>query len=889
MKPVFLLSALLLLAGAPIKSQDLVRGSVSDAFSGNPIAAASIRTSQGTEIKTDRNGSFQLTLPAGRHVLFVEAGQSYKKDSVVVTTPVSQQFRLDIVLEPSSRDLDAVRIVANIADRRKTPIAFSNLNSRKLNEMIGSQDMPMVLNYTPGVYATQQGGGAGDARITIRGFNQRNIAVMIDGIPVNDMENGQVYWSNWFGLADVTELTQVQRGLGSSRIANPSVGGTMNVITKGISSEAGGRVTLETGDSRYRRSSFSYNSGRLPGDWGFTLAGTYRESDGYVNGLYDRMYSYFFKTEKDFGAHHNISLTAIGAPQSHGQRSFRARLSVYDTEFAQRLGVDSVIANTARNQGIRYNQHYGYLNRATVNGPGDTTFAVREGLNERENMFHKPQFYLKHTYKKKRLLISSTAYASYGRGGGTSSRGVAQVPFVNGLYNFQDAYYQNRYGSAFVSAVDPVYHPTESKSRAIISRAVNNHNWFGLLSTFQYRLPKNMTISGGVDFRTYKGIHYREVYDLLGGDYYRPDGRDTFPFAPSRLYRKGDKFAYYNEGYVRWGGTFAEWEYTGSKFSAFINASVTRSLYQRADYFRPVNGGPEYTGWTGFTGYTLKGGYGRSLGRRHRVFANVGRLERPQRFNNVFDNRNRIARDIKNETVNAIEGGYTYRSRYFSTDINVYYTQWLNKPVDNLPSYVDQDGNIFSYNINGIQALHRGIEWSFAYKPVSWFSWEVAATLADWIWNSGARAEVRDDNGNVVAIVDFSAKGVHVGDAAQQQFSSMLRFEPVKGAYITPSVIWFGKQFADFDPSALVGPFKDREAWRIPDYATFNLAYGYTRRFGEYSLGLFGNVFNILNTIYISDAQHRNQGSPAATLNPKNVEVYVGPGTRWTLGLRFGF
>ncbi|MFN7300853.1 MAG: carboxypeptidase regulatory-like domain-containing protein, partial [Bacteroidota bacterium] len=110
MKPVFLLSALLLLAGAPLKSQDLVRGRVSDAFSGDPIAAASIRTGEGAEIKTDRNGSFQLTLPAGRHVLYVEAGQGYKKDSVVVTTPVSSQFRLDIVLEPSSRDLDAVRI-----------------------------------------------------------------------------------------------------------------------------------------------------------------------------------------------------------------------------------------------------------------------------------------------------------------------------------------------------------------------------------------------------------------------------------------------------------------------------------------------------------------------------------------------------------------------------------------------------------------------------------------------------------------------------------------------------------------------------------------------------------------------------------------------------------
>ena len=55
---------------------------------------------------------------------------------------------------------------------------------------LGSQDIPLALNTVPSVYATGQGGGAGDARINVRGFNQRNVAVMINGIPVNDMENG---------------------------------------------------------------------------------------------------------------------------------------------------------------------------------------------------------------------------------------------------------------------------------------------------------------------------------------------------------------------------------------------------------------------------------------------------------------------------------------------------------------------------------------------------------------------------------------------------------------------------------------------------------------------------------------------------------------------------
>ena len=74
---------------------------------------------------------------------------------------------------------------------------------------------------------------------------------MIDGIPVNDMENGWVYWSNWFGLSSVTSNTQVQRGLGASKIAIPSIGGTMNIITKGISNKAGGMLKQSIGPNGY--------------------------------------------------------------------------------------------------------------------------------------------------------------------------------------------------------------------------------------------------------------------------------------------------------------------------------------------------------------------------------------------------------------------------------------------------------------------------------------------------------------------------------------------------------------------------------------------------------------------------------------------------------------
>ena len=371
-------------------SQSTIKGKVTDAMSGEMLNQALIKTN-GNVVTSDKNGIFTLQLPIGEYEL-VASLDGYNNDTITINA--NRNLILDIVfkLENQNASMQAIQITASMAKDRKTPIAYSNITSKDIQEKLGSSDLPMLLNNTPGVYATQQGGGAGDARITIRGFNQRNIAVMIDGIPVNDMENGWVYWSNWFGLGSVTALTQVQRGLGSSRIANPAVGGTMNIITKGISSQQKLSANVEIGDSRYTQFGFDFASGKLKGDWGFLLAATKRSSNGYVDYLFDDMYSYFAKIEKQWGSKHSLSLTVMGAPQAHGQRTYKARLSLYDRSMAMKLGMDTVLTNMAVNQGVKYNQHWGSLNEAKIdNNTGDTLWGQNKILNERVNTFHKPQ------------------------------------------------------------------------------------------------------------------------------------------------------------------------------------------------------------------------------------------------------------------------------------------------------------------------------------------------------------------------------------------------------------------------------------------------------------------------------------------------------------------
>jgi len=226
-------------------AQGNITGKLIDAETDEPLIGASVLiegTSTGTV--SDFDGNFVLNnVAAGTYTLIVSyiGYDDVKMDATVTNGDVNVG---SIACGSDAIGLSEVKVVASYAENRKTPVAVSNISSEEIELKVGNQEFPEILKSTPSVYATKSGGGFGDARINIRGFDQTNIAVMINGIPVNDMENGRVFWSNWAGLADVTKMTQIQRGLGASKLAINSVGGTINIITKTTDQKQGGSEFL---------------------------------------------------------------------------------------------------------------------------------------------------------------------------------------------------------------------------------------------------------------------------------------------------------------------------------------------------------------------------------------------------------------------------------------------------------------------------------------------------------------------------------------------------------------------------------------------------------------------------------------------------------------------
>ena len=209
-----------------------------------------------------------------------------------------------------------------------------------------------------------------------------------------------------------------------------------------------------------------------------------------------------------------------------------------------------------------------------------------------------------------------------------------------------------------------------------------------------------------MDFRTYQSEKYAEVFDLLGGDYF-VDTRNNN--ASTNMRFVGDKIGYHNDAFVRWGGAFALLEYKGYLWNAFLNVSAVTQGYKSVDYFAPLQEDGQFTtsGWKWIPGYTIKTGGNYNLSEYANTFVNLGHLNRTPVFRNVVDFENNFVENTENERINSVEWGYSYSKFPFSVNVNAYYTDWQNRPLQSLLRFETVEGDIVRANVNSMSALHK--------------------------------------------------------------------------------------------------------------------------------------------------------------------------------------
>ena len=887
MKPMLTLFSLLFLAHSTLLAAEL-KGTVRDAETGESLPGANVYI-EGVErgATTDLDGQFAIAnVGAGSHTLVVSfIGYKEHRSPVVVEADAVELF---VELTPEVFRGKEIIIVADRAKMRETPVAFSDVPKADMQRKLGSRDLPLILNDTPGVYATEQGGGAGDSRINVRGFDQRNVAVMINGVPVNDMENGWVYWSNWDGLSDVTSSIQVQRGLGASNLAIASVGGTMNIITDIASQRRGWKIKQEAGNNAFYKTTLNFSSGLINKKTAFTAGMTRKSSEGLPAQAWSSAWAYFGALSFLASDTHKIDLFVTGAPQRHGHRLYKQSIATFDADYAQSLGID---VEGARNYGVDYNPNWGrspfpsyqeYYN-GSVHDARDSAIIM-----ERENFYHKPQANLNWYWTPNaQFMLSNVFYFSRGKGGGTGRLGANPGALPDGTINWQRVADELNTEPASAVNSDLVdageVGANEIAAQTIIRNSVNQHFWYGYLGTAEYHLSDIYKLTFGTDLRYYKGEHWREVRNLLGADYYVFAWDNNATTAVKRL---GDRVAYHNDGLTRWGGGFAQLEGQFDKFTAFLSTSGSVTGYKRIDYFRAkVDGDWDQTAWENFPGYTMKVGGNYNATPTVNVYANMGWLSTAPKFDSVYHYDNSLYDPTFNEKVASFELGAGYFKRgMFTGNANFYYTKWIDRSWPK-SIYSDELEQSFRFLLNGIDALHTGVEFDLKARPHDKFEVRGMVSLGNWEWLNDVNTTFSpEEDPETIGEFQVYAKGLKVGDAAQKTLHLSGAVFPARGLYASLGLRRFMDHYAKFDPANRTDPDDRAQSWKLPDYNLVDLHASYTLPGASFSnMKLRLHIFNLLDERYVSDADD-GDGHDAAS-----ARVFLGLGRRWNISLTYDY
>ena len=878
-----------------------VTGTVVDAETNEPLPGATIieaGTSNG--VSTDFEGSFSFSVNAGTtlEVSFIGYGTQtvVAKDGIIIS------------LLPASNVLGEVVVtsgVIDVAKVRETPVAVSAISPSEIQLKVGNAEFPEIMNKTPGVYATKQGGGYGDSRISLRGFDQRNTSFLINGQPVNDMENGWVYWSNWQGLTDVASGIQIQRGLGASKLAVPSVGGTVSIFTKAAQKSEGGSVLQMVGNNGYTKTGVTYNTGKNDKGWASSFLLSKWVGNGYVYNTSGEGWTYFgavgYAPE---GSDHELNLSILGAGQWHHQRD--VWVSIRDYQNFGEEGIDQ-----------RWNSNGG-----TLNG---------EEYNLRRNFYNKPLATFNWDWNiSDNLKLNTSLYGSAGRGGGTGPRGnnyrngdMDILPFRKDL---TEHYLENGRGSrdangfidfdAIVAANQATtegytgdisafqgqligsngFRDSNVNRSVLVRRAsMNSHNWVGGISNLEGQFGKFKT-SIGVDLRSYTGYHYRVLNDLLGLDGYYSTGNknsngqiinttvDASPFKNTGL--NGPKIDYYNVGKVGWQGVNGLVEYGGDRLTAVVQAGLSNQAFQRIDYFDQP-GNPESDVQNQGGGY-VKGGANFNIDEKSNVFFNTGFISRQPQFDAVFPNfANEINPDLQNEEIRSFELGYGFLGSNFNFNINAYTTTWGNRFVSR--SLTNQQGVDGFAQFRDIDVVHNGIEFEGKYQVSNATRLRGMLSIGDWRYTKDFEAELFDENQQSIGTGTLYLKDAKVGDAAQfvavvgvdqklgRKFNLDLDYRFVDGLYADYSIT-----DSDFTQPDNAGALK------LPSYGLVDA--GLTGRFGKFTARV--NINNLLDATYIAESNsniHADENS--VTWNGIDVRnsVWFGFGRTWNASLKYNF
>ena len=461
-KPIFVLFLSLSISLNLFATSNNYTGRVVDLYSGEGIPGVEIfNTSQGTS--TNMDGEFKL--------------QPGTSDSLTIRCIGYETIRKtvddlgDVIhLKPIILHGQSINVLSNRVIPGFTSVAYSILNKSEIRERYSVEDVPMILSSEAGVHAySESGNGTGYSYVSIRGFDQSRISVMLDNVPLNDNESHQVYWVDHGDILSDAEDVEIQRGIGSSLYGASSFGGSININT-GIKSKSEIlSLGVLAGSYNTRKYRMGYKSGlRFGENLSFSMRASILDSDGYRVDSRSEQRSLVFGLEQRGAGFTNQSRATLGK------------------EFSV-LQWDGVSQAYLDNPDLRRGKM-----------PWTTPFT--------DDYFQEIYSLNTQIYLNDHSAIHNVLYLVRGRG------------------YYEDQRYGENFFSYNLDIMDAYPDTTEKLLETDLLRRkwINNH-YYGVTPVWTYE-AKKWRSDMGMELRQYAGEHFGEVYDV--GD---PDLSEILP------------------------------------------------------------------------------------------------------------------------------------------------------------------------------------------------------------------------------------------------------------------------------------------------------------------------------------------------------------------------
>ncbi len=596
----------------------------------------------------------------------------------------SQEKNDSSIYKTETIDVDALKGI-----ERFTPVTFENIKRADVEEKYWMQDLPMFLNGYTGINSySESGSSIGYSYISLRGFDQRRISILINGIPQNDPEDHTVYWVDVSDLTASVEDIQIQRGIGTALYGTSSIGGVVNVRTIDIFKNKFLNVSAGYGDYNSRRFSFEYSSGLIKNGFGFYGKFTKQNTDGYRDLSWSDHWSYFLSASKLIGKNQTLKLNLYGSP-------IKNHLAY--------LGVDKP-----------------YLDgQITGDKYADRRFNYLTYPDETDNYFQ-PHYELVHNLQaSKNIFVSNTL--SYIRGDGffNTSFPVSygydfgyfrlQPFYVSDTTTFNPLYYRRNDDGTFYYDSTRGYEIVRSD---IVSRLTVNNNTYGWFPKVQIKHNKDKgTLVIGGEVRYHKSEHFGEI---------------TFAEALPQGTPPNYQYYFYNGG-KRTYSVYANEIYSiTGKLNGMLGAQYVYHRYNISNNrYRPYNFSVNYNF------FTPRAGLNYNFDDRFSAFVNFSIARREPRLKDIYngedpystpnfrivDTLKGIYEDplVKSEEMFDYEIGLGYNSPKVKADLNFYLMDFKNEIVNN--GQLDNVGQPIAGNAG--KSIHRGVELELNLKPFS--------------------------------------------------------------------------------------------------------------------------------------------------------------------------